>query len=71
MSETNQNQSRVCATCGKPSIDTGTGGIVHAGGGTVEQRCRNCGWTGGQIGRYPQCPRCGDQTLLVDDHAAI
>ena len=70
MSETIQNQNRVCATCGKPVVDTGTAGFVHVGGGQMEQKCRNCGWTGGQVGRYYQCPRCGDATQFGNDHIA-
>lgn len=58
-----------CKVCGKPVIDTGNG-MVHAGGGTVEQHCRNCGWSGGQVGKFLQCPRCGDATNLVDTHNA-
>lgn len=51
-------------------MDNGTGGIVHVNGGTVEQKCRNCGWRGGQVGKFSNCPRCGDGTQLVDDHNA-
>ena len=66
------SQPRTCAKCGQPVIDIGTGGLVHANGGTVMQRCNNpsCGWTGGQVGKYSNCPRCGDGTQLVDDHVA-
>lgn len=70
MSETVENQSRKCATCGKPIIDNGTGGIAHVNGGMVEQKCENCGWMGGQYGKFVQCPRCGDETSLIDHHAA-
>ena len=45
--------------------------IVHLGGGEMMQKCQNCGFVGGQVGRFSQCPRCGDQTSLVDDHRAI
>jgi ribosomal protein S27AE len=61
---------KTCAKCGKPVIDTGTGGLVHVGGGTMEQKCGNCGWSGGQAGGFSQCPRCGDETQLSNDHAA-
>ena len=73
MSETNQPQpqNHLCKICGKEVFDNGTGGVVHAGGGTTMQRCKNCGWTGGQIGKFVQCPRCGDCTSLVDDHNAL
>lgn len=69
---TSNSQTRNCKTCGKPVIDTGTAGIVHAEGGTVTQRCQNpsCGWTGGQVDKFSNCPRCGDGTQLVDDHIA-
>ena len=70
MSETNKNENRNCAKCGKPVTDNGTGGVAHNGAGTVEQKCQNCGWMGGQYGKFSQCPRCGDQTSLVDDHYA-
>lgn len=71
MSEvTTTNPSRNCKTCGKPVIDMGTGGIVHDGGGVTQQKCQNCKWTGGQAGRYSQCPRCGDMTSLIDEHSA-
>lgn len=62
-------QQKNCSICGKLVIDV-NGTIVHAGGGVAEQKCQNCGWTGGQAGRYTQCPRCGDMTSLVDDHVA-
>ena len=67
MSEVSENRN--CKTCGKPVVDTGDT-VVHTGGGMVEQRCRNCGWMGGQVGRFSQCPRCGDATQLVNDHNA-
>ncbi len=70
MTETTQGLPRICKQCGKVVIDTGTDGVVHNGAGTVEQRCKNCGWTGGQYGKFSQCPRCGDQTSLIDDHFA-
>ena len=70
MSETNQNQTRNCKSCGKEVIDTGTGGVVHAGGGMVEQKCQNCGWMGGQYGGFKQCVRCGDMVSLINDHSA-
>lgn len=60
---------KVCAKCGKQVFVTDNG-IVHDGGGIYEQRCRNCGWSGGQIGNYQRCPRCGDQTSLISDHVA-
>lgn len=67
MSDTQENRN--CAKCGKAVIDT-NGVVVHVGGGTVEQHCRNCGWSGGQVGRFSKCPRCGDGTQLTDDHIA-
>lgn len=70
MSETNNIEGKKCKVCGKPVIDTGTGGVVHAGGGTIEQGCRNCGWQGGQVGKFLNCPRCGDGTMLYDHHSA-
>lgn len=71
MSETqNETKVRACAVCGKPVIDNGTGNIAHESGGVTTQKCQNCGWMGGQYGRYTQCPRCGDETSLVDDHNA-
>ena len=63
MSETN------CKTCGKPVVDN-DGMLAHEGGGVTTQGCKNCGWTGGQYGKYSQCPRCGDGTSLFDDHYA-
>lgn len=70
MSETNQN--RQCKVCGKEVVDAGMSGVVHVGGGAVEQVCKNlsCGWIGGQAGKYESCPRCGDKTQLVDGHTA-
>ncbi|MEX2053048.1 MAG: hypothetical protein WD898_02365 [Candidatus Paceibacterota bacterium] len=65
----NQTQESKCKTCGKPTVDTGSS-VVHVGGGIMEQRCRNCGWVGGQVGKFVQCPRCGDETQLDDDHSA-
>ena len=65
----NESQTKNCAKCGKPVIIT-ENGIAHIGGGMYEQDCRNCGWRGGQTGGYHQCPRCGDQTSLVNDHLA-
>lgn len=62
-------QEKPCASCSKPVVLIG-GGWVHVGGGTVEQKCRNCGWSGGQVGKFSNCPRCGDGTQLVDDHSA-
>ena len=59
-----------CLVCGKEIVETENGTKVHIGGGAVEQKCRNCGWSGGQYGKYSQCPRCGDMTSLVDDHNA-
>lgn len=70
MSETNSNQQRNCAVCGKPVVDNGTGGVAHIGGGAVEQKCRNCGWSGGQYQKFVHCPRCGDSTQMYDDHSA-
>jgi hypothetical protein len=66
------NQNRACKVCGKEVVNYGTDGIAHASGGTVEQVCKNpsCGWRGGQYGKFSQCPRCSDQTSLVDDHVA-
>lgn len=66
------NQSRACKICGKGVIDTGTGGIVHVDGGAMMQNCKNpsCGWNGSQIGKFSNCPRCGDGTQLVDSHMA-
>ena len=63
------NENKDCTNCQKPVIDTGSG-IVHVGGGELTQKCQNCGWKGGQVGRFSQCPRCGDQTSLIDDHMA-
>jgi len=65
----NEPQTKNCAKCSKPVIIT-ENGIAHIGGGMYEQDCRNCGWRGGQTGGYQQCPRCGDQTSLVNDHLA-
>ena len=62
--------SESCKTCDEPVADV-NGTLVHIGGGTMTQRCNHCGWKGGQIGRFSQCPRCSDQTSLVDDHAAL
>lgn len=72
MTETSQNQTRACKICSKEVIDMGTGGVVHSEGGTVTQHCKNlsCGWSGGQVGKFLNCPRCGDGTQLVDDHSA-
>lgn len=64
-----ESPTKTCSRCGKQVIEV-NGSVVHVGGGTVEQRCKSCGWTGGQVGRYQNCPRCGDQTNLVDDHIA-
>ena len=65
------HQNRLCAdeNCTKEVIETDSG-LVHEGGGQILQSCRNCGWTGGQVERFIQCPRCGDQTALLDDHVA-
>jgi len=68
MSEINRG-NRACKVCGKPVVETGDS-VVHAGGGTVEQGCRNCGWQGGQVGKFLNCPRCGDGTMLYDHHSA-
>ena len=70
MSETTNPENRSCKICGKPVIDMGNGEVVHSQGGTVEQRCRSCGWGGGQVGKFTNCPRCGDATNLSDDHIA-
>ena len=71
MSETSEKkENRNCAKCGKPVIKNDSGVIAHIGGGIVEQRCNNCGWTGGQYGGFTQCVRCGDSTSLVNDHYA-
>lgn len=67
MSESPTNRS--CKTCGKPVIETGEN-VVHADGGVYEQKCQNCGWTGGQAGGMTKCPSCGDETSLVNDHKA-
>ncbi|KKT20037.1 MAG: hypothetical protein UW07_C0019G0009 [Candidatus Nomurabacteria bacterium GW2011_GWF2_43_8] len=64
-----ESQSKSCVKCGKPVIVT-ENGYVHDGGGMYEQVCRNCGWSGGQVGSYQRCPRCGDQTNLIDNHVA-
>lgn len=63
-------QKKSCVKCGKAVMILSAGTIVHDGAGTVEQRCKSCGWTGGQIGKYITCPRCGDMTNLLDDHIA-
>lgn len=62
-------QQKNCATCGKPVVDN-NGVLAHVGAGVIEQKCKNCGWSGGQYGKFSQCPRCGDMTSLVDDHVA-
>mgnify|MGYP001615036112 CR=1 FL=1 len=67
MSENNQTKN--CGICGKLVIATPSA-WVHEGAGTVEQKCRKCGWSGGQVGKFINCPRCGDATELVDDHTA-
>lgn len=64
-----ESKNRACKTCGKPVVDN-DGSVAHDGGGMITQTCKNCGWSGGQYGKYTQCPRCGDMTSLVDDHAA-
>lgn len=66
---TDQTQRKSCAKCGKPVILT-PNGWVHEGGGMYEQKCRECGWSGGQAGSYQACPRCGNSIALVDDHVA-
>lgn len=71
MTDTSQNQHRHCSNpnCKEEIIETDSG-LAHIGGGEIVQNCRNCGFVGGQVGRYNQCPRCGDQTSLIDDHTA-
>ncbi len=62
-------QNRTCTICGKPVVVNGDI-VAHDGGGVNEQKCNSCGWTGGQADGYQNCPRCGDQTNLVNDHVA-
>lgn len=57
-----------CATCGKPVAEI-NGTKYHEGGGHVEQKC-GCGWSGGQLGKFSVCPRCGQTATLVDSHSA-
>lgn len=65
------NQPSACKVCSKTVLDNGQGVVVHVDGGMMEQRCKNCQWTGGQYGGYTSCPRCGDGTSLVNDHIAV
>lgn len=58
-----------CKTCGKPTVES-PNGLAHVGGGETEQKCMNCGWTGGQPLGYSSCPRCGDGTSLINNHRA-
>ena len=64
MKEMNRN----CTSCGKPVAEI-NGMVVHEGGGRVEQKC-GCGWSGGQLGKFSVCPRCGQTATLVDSHTA-
>lgn len=58
-----------CKTCQKPVVES-PNGLAHVGGGEIEQRCQNCGWTGGQPIGYEACPSCGDRTSLINGHRA-
>jgi DNA-directed RNA polymerase subunit RPC12/RpoP len=60
---------KVCRICGKPIIET-PNGLAHANGGIMEQKCNECGWVGGQAEGFVNCPRCGSQVSLVNDHKA-
>lgn len=64
MAEHNQ-----CEKCEKRIIETDDG-IVHEGGGKILQICGGCGWRGGQVGSFVNCPSCGDGTRLSDHHSA-
>ena len=63
---------RPCKVCGSPVVENSFGGMVHVGGGSMMQKCKNpsCGWSGGQIGGFTSCPRCGDSTQLSNEHQA-
>lgn len=65
--EASQNKS--CSVCGKEIVEI-NGVLVHVGGGSMEQKCNICSWTGGQAGGYEKCPRCGDATSLTNTHKA-
>lgn len=64
-----ESETKSCVKCGK-SVINNSGAWVHVGGGMNEQLCRSCKWSGGQIGGFSTCPRCGDGTNLVVDHTA-
>ena len=64
--------TRPCTVCGAPVLETKESGVVHQGGGAVEQRCISpaCGWKGSGADRFINCPSCSDATQLIDDHRA-
>lgn len=66
-----QNAARNCKVCGQPVVENEFGVVVHVGGGQINQKCRSCGWNGGQVGKFSTCPRCGDGTNLIDEHTAL
>lgn len=62
-------EKKYCNVCNREVLEA-NGNLVHNGGGEFEQKCMNCGWTGGQVGKFSTCPSCGNQTSLVDTHRA-
>jgi len=62
-------EAKSCAKCGQQVTEI-NGALVHIGGGAMMQKCQHCGWQGSQIGRFSQCPQCGESSYLLDDHIA-
>lgn len=57
-----------CLYCRRPLVFRGAW-RHQDDGSTYAQRCA-CGWAGGRMGSYAECPRCGSRRDLRDDHAA-
>lgn len=62
-------EERKCKGCDRNVMVTEQG-VFHVNGGSMVQDCKNCGWTGSQIGGFEKCPRCGDGTQMLNNHMA-